>query len=455
MKFTHHLVSLLPAKNGGVDLSPCGVAGLYIFALGAYVSPPLSATGVALMFVAFIWQIPASRALWQDRMVVLSLIFAFYLIARTFAAAFEFPQTWAYQIERAFDLFQLGFLYAVVIAYWVSDNPRRVYPVFLLALCGLVIRIILKIDITNLRAYLLNRPGFGMPANAFGLYASVALLGILLFAWSMWGGRQQTKQVVLGLFIWLVLGLILLQGLVFSQSMSAYLATLIVFPPLFFIKLFAFYKTAAGRRRRAAMALFFLPLLVITLLVFANTEIIKNRILVLPAAVQMISANQTENLPGLTLKARYDAWRLAYTKWQERPLLGWGPGTPPLLLKDSAIKSIQIGAAGGRVMKDFHNSYLETLIQIGFVGSIFFIIFWWLVFKSLWQAHRSRWLDLNTVLFTLGALALFLITTAANLRTGDHLGRHHIALFCGIAYAYSFYQKRTAAKDSAPIRPQI
>jgi len=65
----------------------------------------------------------------------------------------------------------------------------------------------------------------------------------------------------------------------------------------------------------------------------------------------------------LTLTGRTDIWHVAWTKIQERPLLGWGFNGTEALLLDSMPKSF----AGTAV--NAHNMYLQSLISLGFLGS--------------------------------------------------------------------------------------
>ena len=424
-----------------------GLSGLYLFSFGAYVSPFLSAVGAGFMFMAFCMRLPALPSIRFDSLLMLSLIFTVYLVVRTILAITEFPQTRNTQIDQALDLFRLGYLFAVVTAFWLADSPRRIYRVLFLALCGLVVRILIKVEFNGLEEFLTGRPGFGMPANAFGLYTAVTLLGLLLLAPTFWGTLKKRKNLILRVTIWLCLVAVFLQGLIISQSRSAFLAVLIVFPPLLGIKLFVWCKSKyRGHIKQASMLAGF-SILVIIFVLFANLSIIKNRITSELEAFNLIASGKAAGTAYVSITMRYEALRLGIVKWLERPMFGWGPGSSSYLIKNSNLEIFDARYHGG-IVKDFHNSYLETLVQIGLVGAAFFAIALWLMIKTVWQAYRAGWLSLEVFLFIVGALGLFLVATSFNLRTGDHLGRHHLTLFGGIAYAFRFHQMISGCKSA-------
>jgi hypothetical protein len=80
----------------------------------------------------------------------------------------------------------------------------------------------------------------------------------------------------------------------------------------------------------------------------------------------------------------------------------------------------------------------------------FFVASLWLILTAAWKAYRSHWLSLDVFLFTVGAIALFLISCMGNLRTRDHFGRSHLMLFGGIAYSYRLHQVEPGTDPGNP-----
>jgi hypothetical protein len=206
-----------------------GLSGLYLFALGAWMSTSMANVGLGLMLIAFMLQLPAFPSVWRDGLFIVSLVFAVYLVSRTVLAISELPDTRAVQIRHAWDLFRLGFMTTVVVAFWLSKYPHRVFDLLGLALAGFLIRIVVEVEASQMLGFLAGeRAEVGMSPNAFGLYCAVSVLGLALLARRFWVGRQNRAFLILRVLTWLASMIIVAQGLIFSQSRGAWLASLMV-----------------------------------------------------------------------------------------------------------------------------------------------------------------------------------------------------------------------------------
>jgi O-antigen ligase len=421
-----------------------GLSGLYLFALGAWMSTSMANVGLGLMLLAFILQLPAFPFVWRDGLFIVSLAFALYLVLRTVLAIWELPGTREVQVDHAWDLFRLGFLPTVVVGFWLSRYPHRVFDLLGLALAGFLIRIVVEVETSQLFGFLAGeRATVGMSPNAFGLYCAVSVLGLVLLVRRFWGGRQNQTFLILRVLTWLAAMIIVTQGLIFSQSRGAWLASLIIFPPVLVIQILAWLRVENRRSKKRAFWFGFVALILTSLLIIFNKDVIKNRVSFEVDSLEAISSGDLTNLPPDAYGLRVYWWKLGLEKWMERPLLGWGPGTAKYLMGHIDNEMIrQLGYT------DFHNSYVQMLVQIGLVGTAFFVVSLWLIFKTAWQGYKASWLSRDVFLFTVGALALFLIASMANMRTKDHFGRFHLALFGGIAYSYRLRRPTITNKHS-------
>lgn len=136
---------------------------------------------------------------------------------------------------------------------------------------------------------------------------------------------------------------------------------------------------------------------------------------------------------GYSHRVRF--WKMGLKKWLERPILGWGPGSVRYLFEHSTNKMIR---SRSQSRHDFHNTYLQLLVQTGLMGIFFFIAQLWLVVKSAWDARIKGWMSSEVFFFIVGSLSLFLIMCLADMRTKNHYGRFFLIIIGGIAYAFRF-----------------
>jgi O-antigen ligase len=424
-------------KNNIEKTGYLGRIGLYCFALGTFLSPPLGTVGFGLMSLALGLRFKLLSKLRRDGLVLLSLAFGLFLLLRTTAAVSEWPATRTAQINEALDLFRLGFFFAVVTAIWIAEDPQAIRPLLLLAFSGLLLKMVLKADINDLPNYLANRPGFGMPANAFGLYAAVAVLGLLLLPHRL--ARQfRGWYFIAAAAAWLVALFLFCGGLVATQSRSAFLACLMVLPIVFGIRMVVFCKRR-GEHGGKHLIVIAISVVFIFAVIAVITRLSIGRRIVSPFfAAEGVHSMEKLSPDSIAIFVRYDLWRLALKKWTHRPIIGWGPGSVEEIITRSNIDSIRLLAEKGEIFRDFHNSLLQVLVQIGLMGVFFFAFALWLFLRWLWRAYHWGWIDLELYLFVMGAVAMFFVSTSFNLRTGDVAGRHFVTLIGGIAYAFRY-----------------
>ena len=123
---------------------------------------------------------------------------------------------------------------------------------------------------------------------------------------------------------------------------------------------------------------------------------------------------------------RINRWRAAVRMFEERPILGWGPGTyqlvyaPFQLSEDHTIITTNFGDLGNA-----HSEYLGPLSESGILGMLTFVLLAvWVLITGVQNFKRSptrefRWLSLGLTLgfityFTHGLLNNFLDTDKAS-----------------------------------------
>jgi O-antigen ligase len=427
-----------------------GTGGLYLFALGAWLSTAAASIGMGLMAFACLLRLPAQRHVWRDPLVRLSLIFLLYLLPLTILAGRALPHTTGAQIEGALDLLRLGFFPMLLVAFWL-DRPERVNPVLALALAGLVLRILIRLERTEIQAFLEGaRAQFDMSPNALGLYAAVALLGLILLAPTLWGEGRNAAQTTLRGGIWLLCLLLVTGAVIFSQSRAAWLAVLLVYPPTLAGHFIATrHHALPGRRRHLTITLLALFILG-GVLGWINRELILQRLRASTHTVGKLLEGQAPKAPSDAYSMRYLWWKFGCEKILERPFFGWGPGSVGHLFRTSHHPGIR---KISKNYKDFHNLLLQVLVQVGLVGALFLATQGALVLDALRRGWRQRWLPSGTALFLMAALMIFFICSLSNLRTRDHYGQFFIALFGGLAYAVRLHGSAPSLATQGAGRP--
>ncbi len=409
-----------------------GSGGLYLFALGIWSSTALASIGMGMMTLACLLRLPWDVRRRRDPLLLISLLFILYLLPLAIVAGRALPPTVAAQFEGALDLMRLGFLPMFLVAFWL-ERPERTITVLALALAGLVMRILARLEASDMQLFLDGvRAQFGMSPNALGLYAAVATLGLILLAPRLWGRKQRPAIAALRLAVWGAALLLLTAVVIFSQSRAAWLAVLLVFPPALAGHFYVTRHAALpGRKRHLAITL----LVLITMgaiMGLINRELIVERLRASTNTVGKILRGQIPSTPTDAYSMRYLWWKFGVEKILERPLCGWGPGSVGYLFQTSSHAGIR---KISRDYKDFHNILLQILVQVGVLGACFLVAESVLVLRALWRGWKDRWLATDIALFILAALAIFFICSLSNLRTRDHYGQFFLALFGGLAYA--------------------
>lgn len=422
-----------------------GIFGLYAMALGAWLSPPLSMAGQLMMLVGLIRLHPSWVRLANDRLVQMTTVFTAYVLLRTLVAGVGDTAHWVDHAEQGLDLIRLGFGALLLPAFWMARDRTRLARVALLAVCGFVFGVLTHEDIRRGAELLYDRPGFGMPVNAFGLYCAIALLGLVVCAARILKNGNRPLSFAARGAVWGAAVVGMVAGLVVSQSRSAWLGLSVGFP---LAALLAWRLHRVGIRRKAVqrpqVILWGLVLLIVLVIVVLGRDQIGRR---MTAEIQTIQAflTRTENDSYDSVSSRLYIWQLAVDSLRAKPFFGWGPAGPQILLDQQT--SIQVR---GSDLRDFHNSYLEILVQLGLTGGLLWAGFLWLLLSALAAARREGWLPADVFLLVMGGGLVFMIATAFNLRTGDHSGREFVALFGAMAYAYRL---RWLCRNASPRVP--
>lgn len=402
-----------------------GVAGLYVYAFTALFSTAAMNLGLAAMVVAAALRWRTFWATFGRRSVFwLVLLFAIYLALRGILAGQEFPNTWAAQQHAGLDLFAVGGLPMLIAALWTGGDAQRIRHTLLLAVAGFLILLSLKQGWASLPAPTGTRMSLDMSPNTLGLIASTLLWGSLAFLVrevSRMSGKHLAYLPLLGLSATALLASVIL---VLTGSRGAWLASGVMIPPLLVAALWRMQPE--GHRRRPMLTLLALLGLMLAITLWAGGDMLEQRIAAANNASESMLASKGESVEDESIGSRLLMWQDATRHIAQRPLLGWGPGSAPMLLGQSAHPQIQ-------KYHHFHNLPLTLLVTLGAVGALLFLAIHGAVILEAVSAYRRNRLSAELFFFAAGGMGIFHIANLFQYRLNDTASQYLLTLVGMIA----------------------
>ncbi len=414
--------------HGRSVIRAVGVGGAYLFAISALLSRSGANIALGAMALAFILSF---RSWWpvlkRDRIFPFSICFFLLLALRTAWAAWEFPQLTDRHLDGYWDWFYLSFF--IFVAWWFNGKAKRVYAALYLLFGGLLLHIFYETNWSQFeRALHGGRSGLGMQIPLTGLFSCTALLAVIILAPRIWGPTQKHFRFILRLAVWFAFLAFFLEVLLITQSITSWIAGIIVIPSLLLIFVRKHFKLMRTKLRTAGILFAMVGIVAIAFLLVKNTGTIEKRLSSQEKVMQAIATLDFDKIPFTGgIGVRLWTYRYGVGKWLERPLFGWGTGVEVAKLPQRPAKSLD----------HMHNTYLEILTRFGIVGLFLFIAGIGLFVISLKNAYYSGRLPLDLFLFLIGALGILVIWSAGNFRLPTYWRCFYI-LLGGMGYSFCF-----------------
>jgi O-antigen ligase len=421
--------------KGNRVLEWLGTGGLFLFAFSALLSTSGASIGLGCLLVSSLLYRPVWPKFIGDPVLILCVICATFLALRTGWAVWEFPESRELQESQAWDWFRL--LLFICVAWWSQrDLRKRAAWLLLLSLAGLLIGMVYHLSSHPGLLWSGKRTGFHLPIIAFGLYSSTAILGLLTMAPRIWGKRENRPFYPARVGLWLV-GLVLLtHGLIITGSRGAWIAAILVIPPMVFLRYHAAWKRRASSRWRS-IGLVSVTMALFGLLILANLPQIQKRVVLERQTFKATWKRNFDQVPTHGFGVRVQTFRFGLAKWIERPIFGWGPGATEYLISHSGLPSLQHPLSEGRYawLDHLHNLYLEVLVRFGLAGTMLLLTVVTFLLKALWHAHREGRLPADYAFFLTGTFALVVLWSLSDFRLLHPDWRSYWILLGGITYA--------------------
>lgn len=472
----------------------CGLGFLAFFAMtdfGLYLRPE-SGAAIALLAMLF-----AGWAPWRELkalpVVRMLGIFIAFLLVHAAYATWVVPQTdYSGQLSIVAKLVRLG-VFCCVVGWWLSICPRAIPGLLGLMVLGLLVAVLYHMPWHSLPGIWDGqvRPRFGIPENLSGQLAAVGGWLAMCLLIGVW--RDHPRGQRRG---WLIAaGLVAYAGsfcvLLFSQSRGAWLAFLSATP----VAILGYWLT---RRPRGLRSLPWQPIALVAvisvLLTLAAWDIFSVRFAgadrLLPvaeeastsvaatdspetgapssdgaASARPAAARPARNpgtpaaggsgaaadarptstidttVPGnKAIGIRVRLYELGVARFKERPLLGWGLDSTPVL-----IDAAHLDLAGEHHVH-LHNSYLDALVGIGLVGSLLLLLVFAMVMRELHLAWRTGIISTASFWALIGCVGIVLVANSFDsLLWRFEYARAPQELLFGCCIAYALIRRRGSA----------
>ena len=414
-----------------------GYFSLLLFAFCAWLSTTGTSIALVLMLLAFMADPRALKTLIRNPVFHLACIFGLYLALLGEHAAQEFPETAQAQKNDWNSWMKLyGFLLA---AWWLKADIRRIRILILCALAGFLLNTLRHMDWSALiHGKLGHRSGFGLQELFFGLLADTSLLGLLLYAPRCRRGLPPHLRRT-GVAVWVLIALLLVYGLVFCGSKSAWLMAALIFPPILFLRFRHLLQAGTGARIKLVMAVV-VGLLIVIGITSLGFKVILNRLNEDRAVVAELLHGNWKDLPRSSLSYRLDVQTYGLLKWRERPFTGWGTGSSQYLIQHSQQPGLHYKDANQTLwLVHTHNTYIEILLRTGLIGMGLLFLLLYFLLTSLRQAQREKQLSLDDFLFFAGSLVLLATWNTFDFRMLHTDFRAYWIILAGVLYTFRLH----------------
>lgn len=306
---------------------------------------------------------------------------------------------------------------------------RRQLPWFLLLIpIAVFLRMLKNIDWMDLHSTLFSAIpyGFGRHHVPFGLYCAFSLLILMAVSPGLISGfSSRWKRFPLAVLI-SVVTIALLQGLMTSQSRLAWLVTLGGTSLFLLIRLRR--ATAYTPDRKLLLWGVTSASVLIVGMIALNYDKLQDR-LIKQSTVNFELSLDVSKLPrdeDVFIARRLHLSAFGLEAWDQKPYFGWGPGNVrPLLAQDPDFNQ----------HRHLHNSYVQTLAELGLMGFGLFTI----LYVSLVLSASHSWRTFGEHVF-LGPLVVAMALSyfgwcLFDVRLHNIDGRFVILLLSGLVYS--------------------
>ncbi len=440
----------IAVTQGQAYLTP---PALYLFGLSTGLSTAGITIALGLMLVTLLirpW--PFFRFARQSPIFWVATFLTLYILARAYWATLQFPQATEVLKDKADDLLMIAGLPALILAWHLSQAPRRVYPLIGVYILGLLIAFFHHAGWDTFWAYLNGeehaRLRFGGSFNTIGALFATGFLATLSLGidWlrRLRGRFANGGILCLGGFL-ILTGIFLVLIVFWNQSRTVWIALAL---SLFVLALLQFHqtRTPGGEKRTVALTVGTLLLLLPGLGLLQGHEMVWNRIEGLSTNVQDVLTGEVGPQTSEPVEVRFRLLESGWAGIQRRPLWGWGPGNLGAVVEQAGYPTL-------KRWPHFHNLYIQLAIGLGLVGIGGFaaLLGWGL--RDLYRAYREGHIEPPLLVFIASTWTFFLVLSLGQIRHDDPQGKAYLILLLGLTFLGGVKRYRDSSKARDPEGP--
>lgn len=405
-----------------------------------------------LLFVPMVMA-PANRDLRQNPVIQLGFLFflftVFSIIWHRLTLPDYFPNTTS---DRRF----LRVLYFVAIAYAISRS-HLLTPWRLLvgALAGLTVYMALQFNSAEwLRAWQGERVDFDIHnAQHTGIVFSTCTLALSFFSSRFYGWARTIPRAaaILCAVLWICALLFSAWVIFVSQTRAVWLGLCVsaALLPVFLALAHRLHGQARLPLRRFALAGAVGATLLGLLAIGTDTPAIVserfNSEKVTWESLRQAATHEEHDLSSIEI--RIASWSASAVWIMERPLMGWGGrGSRPLIRNSDFFSD-----AFKERFNHLHNSYLQVIVEIGFIGAMFIAILMALIGRASIKAYQQRQMPLDVFLFAWTFFIFWLVVSFFESYIIYSSGTYLVGIVT--AFFYSYCLEGTALQKSTEPSP--
>lgn len=405
-----------------------------------------------LLFVPMVMA-PSNRHLRRDPAIVLGICFflftVFSIIWHRLTLPDYFPETTS---DRRF----LRVLYFIAIAYAISrSRVLAAWRLLGVSLAGLITYMVFQFNSAEwVQAWHGERTDFGIHnAQHTGIVFATCLLALSIFTprFYTWTRNIPKMAALLCLLLWACAALFSLWVIFISQTRAVWLGLCItaVCLPLFLGLAYRLHGHPQLSLRKPFLigvaSVTLLGLLAISL--DAPTIVVDrfNSEKVTWESLRQAASHEEHDLSSIEI--RVASWSAAAGWIMEKPYMGWGGrGSRPLIRNSDLFSD-----AFKEQFNHLHNSYLQVLVEIGFIGALFITALMTIIGRATIKAYQSQRMPLDVFLFAWVFFIFWLIVSTFESYIIYPSGTYLVGIVTAFFYSYCLRQKNPEGSNQ-PLR---